>query len=120
MANFTIDRPALLEINRKIVTMGGGDSHRDKESAFFVRRLSVFWGVLALRKIRSPTPKTKLVGRLGLDPLITVKHSPYGIANVLVLNGAKQHHRVTYDSKDCGGVFQVHTNEGIMEFKPSA
>jgi hypothetical protein len=51
---------------------------------------------------------------------ITVKHSPYRIANVLSLNGAKQRHRVTYDSKDCGGVFQVHTNEGIVEFKPSA
>ncbi len=51
---------------------------------------------------------------------ITVRHSPYGIANVLLLNGAKQHHRVTYDSKDCGGVFQVQTNEGIVEFKPSA
>ena len=25
-----------------------------------------------------------------------------------------------YDSADRGGVFQVHTNEGIMEFKPSA
>jgi hypothetical protein len=24
IANFTIDRPALLEINRKIATMGGG------------------------------------------------------------------------------------------------
>jgi hypothetical protein len=48
------------------------------------------------------------------------KHSPYGIANVLLLNGAKQHHRVTYDSEDRGGVFQVHTNEGIVEFKPSA
>jgi hypothetical protein len=42
---------------------------------------------------------------------ITVKRSPYGIANVLLLNGAKQCHRVTYDSKDCGGVFQVHTKE---------
>jgi hypothetical protein len=49
-----------------------------------------------------------------------VKHSPYGIANVLSLNGAKQCHQVTYDSKDCGGVFQVHTKEGIVEFKPSA
>ncbi len=49
---------------------------------------------------------------------ITVKHSPYGIANVLSLNGAKQRHRVTNDSKDRGGVFQVHTNEGIVEFKP--
>lgn len=51
---------------------------------------------------------------------ITVKHSPYGIANVLSLNGAKQRHRVTYDSEDRGGVFQVHTDEGIVEFKPSA
>ena len=25
-----------------------------------------------------------------------------------------------YDSADRGGVFQVHTNEGIVEFKPSA
>ena len=51
---------------------------------------------------------------------ITVKHSPYRIANVLLLNKAKQRHRVTYNSKDCGGVFQVHTNKGIVEFKPSA
>ena len=27
IADFTIDRPALLEINRKIATMGGGDYH---------------------------------------------------------------------------------------------
>jgi hypothetical protein len=26
--------------------------------------------------------------------------------------------RVTYDSWDCGGVFQVHTQDGIIEFKP--
>ncbi len=51
---------------------------------------------------------------------LTVKHSPYGIANVLLLNGAKQRHRVTYDSEDLGAVFQVHTNQGILEFKPSA
>ncbi len=51
---------------------------------------------------------------------VTVKHDPHSIANVLLLYEAKQHHRVTYDSKDCGGVFQVHTNEGIVEFKPSA
>jgi hypothetical protein len=58
-----------------------------------------------------------LEGNLGS---ITVKHSPYGIANVLSLNGAKQHHRVTYDSEDRWGEFQEHTNEGIVEFKPSA
>ena len=38
---------------------------------------------------------------------ITVKHRPYGIANVLLLNGAKQRHQVTYDSKDHWGVFQA-------------
>ncbi len=26
---------------------------------------------------------------------------------------------MTYDSHDQGGVFQVHTEEGIVEFKPS-
>ncbi len=49
-----------------------------------------------------------------------VKHNPHSIANVLLLYEAKQCHRVTYDSKDQVGVFQVHTDEGIVEFKPSA
>jgi hypothetical protein len=31
---------------------------------------------------------------------VTVKHDPYSIANVLSLYEAKQHHQVTYDSKD--------------------
>ncbi len=48
-----------------------------------------------------------------------VKHNPHSIGNVLLLYKAKQRHRVTYDSKDWGGVLQVHTNEGIIEFKPS-
>jgi hypothetical protein len=51
---------------------------------------------------------------------VTVKHDPHSIANMLSLYEAKQHHRVTYDSKDQGGVFQVHTGEEIVEFKPSA
>jgi hypothetical protein len=46
VANFPIDRPALLEINRKIATMGGGDYHLGEKRAslcwIFVRRLSVF------------------------------------------------------------------------------
>ena len=50
VADFTIDRPALLEINRKIATMGGGGSHRVKKKPHFVRRLSVFWVFFALRK----------------------------------------------------------------------
>jgi hypothetical protein len=50
---------------------------------------------------------------------VMVKHSPHGIANVLLLNKVKQCHRVTYGSHDRDGVFQVHTEEGIVEFKPS-
>jgi hypothetical protein len=37
---------------------------------------------------------------------------------VLSLHQAKDPHRVTYDSWDRGGVFQVHTQDGIIEFKP--
>ncbi len=51
---------------------------------------------------------------------VTVKHEPHSNANVLLLYEAKQRHRVTYDSEDQGGVFQVHMDEGIIEFKPSA
>jgi hypothetical protein len=51
---------------------------------------------------------------------MTVKQDPPSIVNVLWLYEAKQGHQVTYDSKDQGGVFQVHTDEGILEFKPSA
>jgi hypothetical protein len=50
---------------------------------------------------------------------VMVKHNPHSIANVLLLYEAKQCHRVTYDSKDQGGVFQVHTDKEIVEFKPS-
>ncbi len=45
--------------------------------------------------------------------------NPYGIANVLLLELIKAKHRVIYDSWDCEGVFKVHTEEGIVEFKPS-
>ncbi len=51
---------------------------------------------------------------------VTVKNNPHSIANVLLLYKAKQRHQVTYASKDQGGVFQVHTDKGIVEFKPSA
>jgi hypothetical protein len=49
---------------------------------------------------------------------LTDKHNPRSIANVLSLHKAKDRHRVTYDSWDRGGVFQVHTQDGIVEFKP--
>ncbi len=60
---------------------------------------------------------TNLEGDLGS---VTVKHKPHSIANVVSLHETKQHHRVTYDSWDQGGVFQVYTDGGIMEFKPSS
>ncbi len=44
---------------------------------------------------------------------VTVKHNPHSIANLLLLYKAKQRHQVKYAIKDQGGVFQVHTNEGI-------
>ncbi len=49
---------------------------------------------------------------------LTVKHNPRSIANVLSLHQAKDRHRVMYDSWDHRGVFQVHTQDGIVEFKP--
>ncbi len=49
-----------------------------------------------------------------------MKHNPHSIANVVLLHETKQCHRVTYDSWDQGGVFQVHTDGGIVEFKPSS
>jgi hypothetical protein len=45
IANFTIDRPAPLEINR-----GGGDSHCVKKGPLFVWRLAVFLCFFALGK----------------------------------------------------------------------
>ena len=59
---------------------------------------------------------TNLEGELGS---MTVKHNPHSIANVLSLHSIKQKHRVTYDSWDRDGVFQVHTTGGVVEFKPS-
>ena len=43
-----------------------------------------------------------------------------GIANVLSLFLLGKKHHITYDSHDRGGVFKVHTSQGIMEFKPTS
>jgi hypothetical protein len=59
---------------------------------------------------------TDLEGELGS---MTVRHNPHSIANVLSLHSIKQRHRVTYDSWDHDGVFQVHTPGGVVEFKSS-
>jgi hypothetical protein len=42
-----------------------------------------------------------------------------GIANVLSLHKLAQKFRVTYDSSDRGGVFQVWTDKGLVEFTPT-
>jgi hypothetical protein len=60
--------------------------------------------------------KTELEGELGG---MTMYHNPNGIANVLSLKLVVEKHRVTYDSWDRNGVFKVHTNDGVVEFKPS-
>ncbi len=46
--------------------------------------------------------------------------NPDGIANVLSLYLLGQKHHITYDSKDRGGVFKVHTSGGLLEFKPTS
>ena len=43
-----------------------------------------------------------------------------GIANVLSLYHLGRKFRVTYDSSDCNCVFQVHTKQGVVEFKPTS
>jgi hypothetical protein len=43
-----------------------------------------------------------------------------GIANVLSLYRLGQKFRVTYDSADRGGVFQVWTDKGVVEFAPTS
>ncbi len=46
--------------------------------------------------------------------------NPDGIVNVLSLYLLVQKHHISYDSKDCGGVFKVHTSMGLLEFKPTS
>jgi hypothetical protein len=43
-----------------------------------------------------------------------------GVANVLSFYHPSQKFWVTYDSLDRGGVFQVHTTQGVVEFKPTS
>jgi hypothetical protein len=50
---------------------------------------------------------------------MTVYHSPYWIVNIMSLESIKAKHSVTYNSWDHDGVFNEHTKEGIVEFKPS-
>ncbi len=76
-----------------------------------------------IRKAKKPaivhcnagSTNSSLEGEFGT---LLVKHNPRSIGNVLSLHQAKDRHRVTYDRWDRGGVFQVHTQDGIVEFKP--
>jgi hypothetical protein len=42
-----------------------------------------------------------------------------GIVNVLLLDLLAQKHHITNNSHNCGGVFKVHTSDGLLEFKPT-
>ena len=70
IANFTIDQPAPLEINCNLVTMGGAILIVSKKQPLFVQHLSVFWGVLVHRKIRSPARKKNIGGKTWAGPPI--------------------------------------------------
>ncbi len=43
-----------------------------------------------------------------------------GIANNLLLYLLAQKHHKTYDSHNHGGIFKVHTSDGLLEFKPTS
>ena len=60
--------------------------------------------------------RTDLIGKLGN---LTVHHNPESIANMLSLKSMASRHHLTYDSRDWGGVFQVHTPKEVVEFRPS-
>jgi hypothetical protein len=45
--------------------------------------------------------------------------NPDKIANVLSCFHLGQKHHITYDSKDRGGIFKVHTFDSLLEFKPT-
>ena len=62
------------------------------------------------------TTSTKM-GDFGSIP---VYYNEHGIANVLSLHGVAKIHHVTYNSWDRGGVFQVHTTSGVVEFASSS
>ncbi len=51
---------------------------------------------------------------------IDVYFDESGITNVLFLFNLGKKHHITYDSHDCGGVFQVHTKSGLLEFMPTS
>jgi hypothetical protein len=65
----------------------------------------------------SGSTSATLEGDIGQTAML--HNPPYGIANVILLFGAKGYHHITYNSRDCGGVFKVHTKGGVVKFKPS-
>jgi hypothetical protein len=61
IANFAIDRPALLENNRKIATMGGARLSLCQKNGLSLFVICLFlWVFKELRKVSSPAPKKKL------------------------------------------------------------
>ena len=71
ITNFTIDRPAPLEINRKIATMGGSDSHRGEKRASLCLASVCFLGVFCtLEKVGLPPEKKFIGGKTWAGPPI--------------------------------------------------
>jgi hypothetical protein len=77
IANFTIDRPGPLEINRKIATMGGSDSHRGEKRASLCSASVCFFGVFcALEKVGLPPEKKIIGGKTCAGPPIVTEQAP--------------------------------------------
>jgi len=79
VADFTIDRPSLLEINRKIAAMGGGNSHLGEKPTlllFVCQKIGLslfgvclfFGGFWCIEKLGFPSEKKLLAEDLGWTP----------------------------------------------------
>jgi hypothetical protein len=83
VADFTIDRPGLLEINRKIATMGGGDSHRVKKKASLCSASVCFFGGFGRFEIEGLPPQKKNIGgKAWAGPPISDVQSKYTITEL--------------------------------------
>jgi hypothetical protein len=88
VADFTIDRPGLLEINRKIATMGGGDSHRVKKKASLCSASVCFFGGFGRFEIEGLPPQKKNIGGkawAGPPTMISANSPKYGVTSVVIM-----------------------------------
>jgi hypothetical protein len=83
VADFTIDRPGLLEINRKIATMGGGDSHRVKKKASLCSASVCFFGGFGRFEIEGLPPQKKNIGGKAWAGPPTITNSHKNLATII-------------------------------------